>query len=489
MNIRFVSNGTEAMSPNSVSVEDFCEAVGGALGAVSVLLAEPLPEGGLALLHAWRAEDAEGNDRAPSPGEGLCGSALLTGQVVSRREDSPDGPRARFAVPVFDSRRRIRFAVEVLKAQPEPAPSETDLQAVRTFGALFATANDAIADEIRPNAGVARSSEPTARNPAPAPAPVGKSSAFTRSQLLAMKAARSDSPVLILGETGTGKELVASQLHAGSRRRNKPFVAINCGALTETLLESELFGHARGSFTGAFRARKGRLEEADGGTVFLDEIAEMSPACQVRLLRTLDTGEIVPVGSNRILRIDVRFIAATHRDLESMIRDGAFRQDLFYRLQGMRVELPPLRRRRGDIELLTKHFFESAAAAAESPARGFSPDAMRLLLDHDWPGNVRELRQVVANAVAMAEGEWIEPADLPSSVRESVARRADPAGEVAPESASPAEDERRLLLEALRATAYPATGRWNLRAAARRLGMNHQTLGYKVRKVHKLEND
>lgn len=462
----------------------FCQALAGVLGASDVLVHENRRPGEAPSLRcAFAADIQNGAGAHATLDSSVSSAAAATGEITSHFEPNPrdgNGPLGvlRFAVAVSEG--ECSLVIEVLKVQSGPEPEERDIFFVRTFGSLLA-ARLASADSSPRREDASRELERA--GPAPVKA-VGKSTAFTRAQLLAMKAARNERPVLILGETGTGKELIARQLHEASRRRGKPYVAINCGAITDALLESEFFGHVRGAFTSAYRNRRGRLEEADGGTVFLDEIAEMTPACQVKLLRTLDTCEITPVGSNKTLKIDVRFITATHRNLEQMIQQGKFREDLFYRLSWMRIELPPLRKRRGDTELLARFFLEQEAELQESPARDFAPAAMEVLRAYKWPGNIRELRQVVASAVALAEGERIELEDLPEFLTSPSAAHSDPGG-----GDMPREDEKARMLKALRATAYRGTGRWNMRAAARSLGINGQTFAYKVRKVYRLKND
>jgi DNA-binding NtrC family response regulator len=229
-------------------------------------------------------------------------------------------------------------------------------------------------------------------------------------------AAGSDAPVLVTGETGTGKELVARALHHHSRRGKRPFVPVNCGALAEGLLESELFGHVRGSFTGAVADKKGVFEQADGGTIFLDEIGETTPAVQVRLLRVLEQGEVRPVGASRVLTVNVRVVAATNRDLERAVREGTFRQDLYYRLNVVRIAVPPLRERRDDIPLLAAHVLRTAETQGQP--RRLSPAALGALMAHAWPGNVRELENVLERQALSASGGTIELEDLPQALRD-----------------------------------------------------------------------
>jgi DNA-binding NtrC family response regulator len=226
------------------------------------------------------------------------------------------------------------------------------------------------------------------------------------------------STVLIEGESGTGKELVAKGIHDLSPRRGKSFVAVNCAALPETLLESELFGHEKGSFTGAAERRLGRFELADGGTIFLDEVGEMPPATQVKLLRVLEDKTFFRVGGVSPIKVDVRVVAATNKSLKETVSLGAFRDDLYYRLNVLHIYLPPLRERRADIPLLVRRFIAEFAAQHERPFRGITPDALQILVDADWPGNVRQLRNLIESMVVLAPENEIKPSDIPRDIRE-----------------------------------------------------------------------
>jgi DNA-binding NtrC family response regulator len=256
------------------------------------------------------------------------------------------------------------------------------------------------------------------RDPGSAQRPVGRSRSFVDILKLAETVAPTDSTVLLSGESGTGKEVVARYIHRLSERADRPFMSINCGALPESLLESELFGHVRGSFTGAVKDRDGLLVAASGGTFFLDEIGEMSAATQVKLLRAIQEREVIPVGATDAVAVDVRIIAATNRDLEEEIRKGNFRSDLYYRLNVIQLRLPPLRERREDIELLARHFLDRFAEreGADAP-RAVSKEAMDVLSVYDWPGNVRELENALERAAVVAEGGAIVPEGLPERVR------------------------------------------------------------------------
>ena len=247
------------------------------------------------------------------------------------------------------------------------------------------------------------------------PALLGRTPSMTGVYKQIAHAASADAPVLIIGESGTGKELVARAIHQHGNRSSRPFVPINCGALTETLLESELFGHIKGSFTGAVSDAKGVFQTAHTGTVFLDEVGEMSPALQVKLLRVLQEGEVRPVGSSRAVRTDVRILAATNVDVERAVTEGKFRQDLFYRLGVVIINLPPLRERREDIPLLIERFLKAACAKAAKQVE-LTPAAIEALSSYHWPGNVRELENMIERLVVFSRGSRIDAGDLPPTV-------------------------------------------------------------------------
>ena len=247
----------------------------------------------------------------------------------------------------------------------------------------------------------------------PRPPIISQSPAMKRVYELIEMVAPTDTTVLITGESGSGKEVVARTIHDSSPRRLMPFMAIHCGALTESLLESELFGHERGAFTGAQARRKGKFEAADGGTVFLDEIGDINLKTQTDLLRVLQEKEIVRIGSTTPTKVDFRCIAATNRDLEAMVKDGTFRFDLFYRLNILGIHLPPLRERREDIPLLAENFVKKHATTMNKPVACIAPEAMNLLLNYDWPGNVRELENAIERALVIGRGSEITPSDFP----------------------------------------------------------------------------
>jgi len=283
--------------------------------------------------------------------------------------------------------------------------------------------------------------------------------------------AGSDSTVLIEGETGTGKELLARALHSLSARCDKPFIAVNCGALPDTLLESELFGYRAGAFTGAERDKPGRFSLADKGTLFLDEIGEISPALQVRLLRVLQERTFEPLGSTQTVRVDVRVIVATNRDLAAQVKKGSFRQDLYYRINVVRIEMPPLRKRKEDIPLLVDHFVTRWNRIQGKSISGVSPDVLSFLMAHDYPGNIRELENIIEHAFVLCAEGRIEPRHLP----EDVNARVLPATKRKGMNDAVRAMEAQTIREALRRNGY------NRLAAARELGIHKSTLFRKMK--------
>ena len=286
--------------------------------------------------------------------------------------------------------------------------------------------------------------------------------------------APSRSSVLIVGESGTGKELVAAALHRASTRAQQPLVRLNCAALSESLLESELFGHERGAFTGAVGRREGRFKQADGGTLFLDEVGEIPAATQVKLLRFLQEREFERVGGNETLKVDVRVVAATNVDLEDRVRRGQFREDLFYRLNVIRVDLPPLRDRRTDVPLLAGFFLRRYAQENGKRILGFSEEAMQRLMAWSWPGNVRELEHAVERAVVLCRGERIEVEQLPGPMIVGSARSKEAEGRPVIPGSSIAELERYAILETLRAVGGSTS------KAAKLLGVSARKIQYKL---------
>jgi DNA-binding NtrC family response regulator len=291
------------------------------------------------------------------------------------------------------------------------------------------------------------------------------------------KVSRSNATVMILGETGVGKELVAEALHRNSSRAEHPFVKMNCAALHENLLESELFGHERGAFTGADRQRTGRFELANGGTLFLDEIGNMALSTQVKVLRVLQEREFERLGGSRTIKVDVRLIAATNLDLEEAIARGEFREDLYYRLNVVTIKVPPLRERREDILPLAKTFMDQGGREIKKDLRGIDPGAVRLLQRHTWPGNIRELKNVIERAVLMSETPYIRQEDLHLSTQAGAAADGAPINLRLPPNGIELEQlERLAILEALR------VNNWVQKDAARFLGISSRVMNYKVAK-------
>jgi len=307
---------------------------------------------------------------------------------------------------------------------------------------------------------------------------IGKSQTMKELMAMLAMAAPSEATVLITGESGTGKELIARSLHLNSPRKDQALVTVNCAALTETLLESELFGHEKGAFTGADRRREGRFMQANKGTIFLDEIGEMSAMMQAKLLRVLQEREIQRVGSDQVLQVDVRIVTATNRDLQTDVADGRFREDLFYRLNVMQLQVPPLRDRRDDIPLLAHYFLEKYAAKNRKSAKGFSPLAMDVLIKYDWPGNVRELENIVERAVILMTGEHVTENQLPINIVQEHpgSGRAVISGISLADGTRSLEDIEK---EAILTTLEASDG--NKSETARRLGITRKTLHNKLK--------
>jgi two-component system response regulator HydG len=284
--------------------------------------------------------------------------------------------------------------------------------------------------------------------------------------------APTDATVLIEGESGTGKELVAKALHTNSRRKGKNFVALNCAALSEGILESELFGHEKGAFTGAVMRRKGRFEHADGGTIFLDEVGDMPASTQIKLLRVLEDGEIVRVGSNEPRKVDVRLLSATNQDLDELVKRGKFREDLYFRLRVVRIALPALRERREDIPLLTEHYIRQIAREHGKNIKGITPEAQRALAAYDWPGNIRELINTLETMILLAPRETLQVEDIPPEIHPS--GRKEQADGFTP-GMSLADAERIVIARTLEMTGG------NRQQAARMLGIGERTLYRKIK--------
>jgi two-component system NtrC family response regulator len=304
---------------------------------------------------------------------------------------------------------------------------------------------------------------------------IGSSPVLLEALDVAARLASSDATVLIYGETGTGKELVAKAIHQTSNRRDGPFMTINCGAIPRELLESELFGHVKGSFTGAVTHKKGKVEMLDGGTLLLDEIGEMPLDLQVRILRLIQEREIEKIGATAPTKVDVRIVAATHRDLAAMVKQGTFREDLYYRLLVVPIKLPPLRERSGDIEELVQHFFRKSRAKHNRPDMTMRQEVLQYCSEYSWPGNVRELENAVERMVLLAKGEELTAADLPDSIRPQAGDSVPPM-QLPEHGVSLEAFEKQMILQALKKCGGNQT------QAARYLSMSRRTLAYRLEK-------
>ncbi len=375
--------------------------------------------------------------------------------------------RGMLACPLID-RGKVLGVVEVINAIDRDHFGDQDLELLQVFANLVAasTRNAQTLDQVsRQNRGF--------REAMPAPMIIGQSKPIKRVLELCRKVAPSKATVLITGETGAGKELVARCVHDWSERADKPFIALNCAALTETLLESELFGHEKGAFTGAVERKLGRFELADGGTLFLDELGEMNAATQVKLLRVLQEQQYVRVGGTQTLVCDVRIVAATNRDLMEEVKEGHFREDLYYRINVFPIHVPPLRERVEDLPLLVDHFIKAVIPSLGVKPPKIADDAMAAMMQYGWPGNIRELRNVIERSTLLA-GDAITVDDLPPEVARN--RSAAPAEAVLPSESKLAGHERALILQALNDAG------WNQSEAARQLGVSRDHLRYRIKK-------
>lgn len=314
---------------------------------------------------------------------------------------------------------------------------------------------------------------------------IGRSDEMERVKKMICKVAASTSTVLIRGESGVGKERVARAIQKASPRANEIFQAVNCAAINENLLESELFGHERGSFTGAHAQKKGQFEIADRGTLFLDEVGDLNVSMQAKILRALQEKEIMRVGGSKPLKVDVRVIAATNRDLEAMVRDGRFREDLYYRLNIIPIVIPPLRNRRDDIPTLVDFFVAKHSVGAHRTIRGLTASARNLIMSYSWPGNVRQLESAIERAILLCEGNEIDVEDLPVEIRQEGSSAAAFNFKLPPEGISFEEVERSLITQAMEQT------NWNITRSAKLLGLSFRTLQYRLEKfgIKKLAKD
>jgi Nif-specific regulatory protein len=424
-------------------------------------------------------------------GEGITGQVMAGGEpvVVPRiskepqfldrtgaRENSPDV--AFLCVPILEGDRPMG-TLSVDRSPRESAGFEEDLIFLSGVAALLG-----LFIRLQRRGDAARPHRPDGEGGAPAAGDrvqfkniIGNSARMQELFRMTEQVARSDATVLLRGESGTGKELVTAAIHHLSGRAARPFVRVNCAVLPDTLIESELFGHERGAFTGAMERKKGRFELAGDGTIFLDEIAELTPATQAKFLRVLQEREFERVGGSQTLKCSARILAATNRDLEAAVAAGGFREDLYYRLNVVSIHLPPLRDRKSDIPILSEYFLERSAGANKKPVRRFSPGALELLMAYPWPGNVRELENAMERAVLVCTGPTLYPYHLPPNIQAS----GRPKGHAPSLRAAVAQLEKELLSEAL------ANADGNQSRAARLLGISERMVRYKTRK-YRLES-
>jgi transcriptional regulator with PAS, ATPase and Fis domain len=307
---------------------------------------------------------------------------------------------------------------------------------------------------------------------------IGRNPAMQRIFEIVSIVAPNEATLLIEGATGTGKDLLAEVIHNKSKRTKKPFVKVNCAALPDTLLESEMFGYVKGAFTGADRDKPGRFQEADSGTIFLDEIGDLPLSLQAKLLRVLEDKEFYPLGSHRTTKVDVRIIAATNQGLEGLVREKKFREDLFYRLNVIRLELPPLKKRKGDIPILIEHFMRRLMALRETRARKISKECMAILLNYDYPGNIRELENILEHALIICQDSIVEPRHLPLSLKAEQQPSLPAEESTKPLTVAQQESEKERIHDVLR------RHNWNRGRSARELNIDRSTLWRKMRKYN-----
>jgi Nif-specific regulatory protein len=470
-------------------VEPVLEVVGRSLGMkFTTLTLLNRASGEISIEAAWGLSASQQQRGRYRLGEGITGRVIQTGRaaVVPRIAEEPaflDRTRARGAAATGDhafvcvpikNGREVIGALSADRPSPDAAMLAEDERVLAIVASLIAQAvrlrrsaqeeRDRLLEEnLRLQAELADRFQPSNL--------IGTSRAMQDVYRLIAQVSGSDATVLLRGESGTGKELVAHAIHYASPRAARAFVKVNCAALPEGLIESELFGHEKGAFTGALAARRGRFELAHGGTLFLDEIGDLTPAVQVRLLRVLQEREFERVGGMETLRVDVRCIAATNRDLEALVADGRFRQDLYYRLAVFPIHIPPLCERKSDMLLLADHFVEKYSRQGGKDLRRISTPAIDMMMAYHWPGNVRELENVIERAVLLSDDRVIHGHHLPPTLQTAEASGTAPRGTL---RATLERVERELLLEALK------SARGSMAAAARALGVSERVMGLRV---------
>jgi transcriptional regulator with GAF, ATPase, and Fis domain len=488
---------------------EFCRLLRAAAGAEEASIWQLDLNNNLHLIYSTDISEAPLNNFTLKAGEGIAGAAALSCKTLSVQEawrhpayshrvDDKTGQQTRSMVSapiVFEN--KLFGVLNVLNLTsrsvfPDIWRETLSLVAV-LFGSVLAQAGRLHRrDDPTQKQGARQKKSPGHHGLGPSI--VGISRPIQKALHRCLKAGGVDIPVLIRGETGTGKELAARRIHEAGPRSKGPFLAVNCAALTETLLESELFGHIKGAFTGAIRNHQGKFLAASGGTLFLDEVSEISFASQAKLLRALEEKKVTPVGADRPVPFDARIIAATNQDLTELVSRKRFREDLFYRLCGIEIVMPPLRERIEDVPLLAAHFLKKAQKYTTSdsclPSLILSPEALDKLVVYSWPGNVRQLEQAILAAVAFCEGDVIQPVHFPpwlhKAMKSSGTRGTSELSEDG-RSIDSSESERSRYLKALNNNKYPGTGRWNLAAAAREIGIPRKTLTYRLKRLGIME--
>lgn len=483
----------------------FCKILVEAASAEAASLWKLESTGRLRLVYGTNVEPDDAEDVFLEPGEGISGAAILTQKTIavsqvgaitqhSTRLDDTIGfqTRSMISAPIlYDG--RLYGVVNILNYRLKEAFPRHWEDRLSAAGILYAQALALVGRLTSMSSLEKMKTDPTiVGSQSDKTVVVGISPAIQNVLYLSLKAGRTDVPVLIYGETGTGKELTAKRIHEAMITKGRPFLGVNCAALTETLLESELFGHVKGAFSGAASHRKGKFVAASGGTLFLDEIGDMSLSCQAKILRVLQEKKVVPVGSEKEIDCAVRILAATNKNLYEQVEMGNFREDLFYRLCGLEIHLPPLRERPEDIELLARYFLNRACKTGQQT---FSSDALTMLKTYSWPGNVRQLEQAVLAGLTLCEDREICSEHFPAWFHHAMKRKltAGKHGQQAfivqsrfsEKISMDSQDnlERERYLKALDRTRYTGTGRWNVSAAARDLGIARKTLVYRMKKL------
>ena len=476
---------------------EFCQCLLKTFGATEASIWKLDPDGRLHYSFGTEVAADEISDISLRSGEGIGGAVVLSRKAINVKDAWQEPRHDRRVDERLKSRTYSMVSAPILFSDvfygtlniincksggPFPERCKDLLSTAGTMyaSALAATGRLFQVDGLEKQKGSSRSKGETVI--------VGVSLPIQQALSLCLKAAKSEVAVIIRGETGTGKELAARRIHEAGHRAKGPFVGVNCAALSETLLESELFGHVKGAFSGADRNREGKFLSAAKGTLFLDEIGDMSQACQAKILRVLQEKTVTPVGSEKSIECNPRIICATNHNLRKDIKNGQFREDLFYRLCGIEITMPPLRERNEDIPLLVNHFLRNQNSGKE---RGESmkpsaicDQAVNILKLVEWPGNVRQLEQAVRAAYAICDGYEIRPDDLPGWIRTArIKATATGENENDSENLDPSTHELGRFMRALESTRYPGTGRWNLTAAARSLSIPRKTFTYQLKKM------